>query len=112
MQSQGTLQPLDPEAIAKGTCVAMANAMGGTYLPQPDVRVELWAEIPAGNEEEYDEEVEVFDAVKIENDMKTALDAWIAKAIIKPFANMKEDAIEDLSLATKELLFSKVVVRF
>lgn len=38
--------------------MAMANAMGSTYVSQPDVSRELWAGTPAGNDDEYDEELD------------------------------------------------------
>ena len=58
LQTQGDLQPLDAGAIARSSVVAMANAMGGLHQPQPDARHELWAEIPAGGEEEYDQDLD------------------------------------------------------
>lgn len=58
LQTQGSLQPLDAGAIARSSVVAMANAMGSLHQAQPDVRRELWAEIPAGNGGEYDEDLD------------------------------------------------------
>ena len=49
---------MDPEAIARSSVVAMANAMGSTYVSQPDVKRELWADSPGGIGDEYDEDLD------------------------------------------------------
>ena len=36
----------------------MAKAMGGNHLPQPDSCRKQWAEMPVGDGEEYDEELD------------------------------------------------------
>ena len=46
LQGQGTLKPLDPVTMARDNAAAMEKAMGGQYVPQPDVPRDAWADAP------------------------------------------------------------------
>ena len=58
LQQQGTLKPLDPDAIARESSQAMAKAMGGIHQSQPDTCRRQWVDSPVTNGEEYDEDLD------------------------------------------------------